>query len=145
MSWERRLHRALDAHPDAPGTARVDGDGGAWAEVDVVRVDRIGVRVREVRVGHPPRDVAEEADRLAGALRDLPDRLAPVEVDRALGGAVLRTRPEDLRRREFFEATITPEQTTIRRARAGDDGREPAEFDLTREQLGRIVETIDGT
>lgn len=142
MTWERRLQRALDQHPDAPGTVRVDGEDGGWAEVDVSRVDRIGVRVRELRVGHAPRDVADEAERIARELRDLPDRVVPIEVDRGLGGAILRSRPGDMRRRELHEVEVTPEVTRVRKLRVTDDGREDAEMDLTRQALGGVLDTL---
>ncbi|HMV67294.1 MAG TPA: hypothetical protein PKA64_10620, partial [Myxococcota bacterium] len=66
MGWGGRLDRALDAHPDAPGTVRVPGERGTHAEVDVERVDRIGVRVRAF--GHDldePLCVPQTQDELA--------------------------------------------------------------------------------
>ena len=146
MGWGGRLDRALDAHPDAPGTVRVPGERGTHAEVDVERVDRIGVRVRAVRVTHDgPRDVAAEAERIARDVRSLPHRLQPVEVDPGLGGAILRSRPEELRRGEHWQVEVTPTGTAISRQQVGADGaREAAPWDTTRETLGRVIEELEG-
>jgi hypothetical protein len=143
---DRSLDDALDALPDGKGTVGVHR-GDTDTEVDVVDTDRLGVKVRSVRVGRErPVDVVGEARRLPDDLRSLPDRIAPVEVDPALGGAKLRTRPDELRGGEFFEVDVEPRQTTIRRTRVGDDGgREPAEWTLTRDQLDRLIDEASGT
>jgi hypothetical protein len=146
VGWGGRLDRALDAHPDAPGTVKVPGEHGSHAEIDVERVDRIGVRVRGVRVLHDaPRDVATEAERLAGGLVSLPHRVQPIEVDPGLGGAILRSRPGDMRRAEHWQVDVSPGQTGVTRQRVGEDGvREQAPWDLTRETLGRVLEELEG-
>lgn len=140
MSVDREaLGRALDGARGG-GVAEV-----GRARVDVVEADRLGVRVRKVAVSHdPPVDVAEEARRLSEGLRALPERLEPVEVAPSLGGARLRTRPDDLRRREFFEVEVTPGETAVGRTRlAGDPPeREPADFTLTRDQLGDLIDEL---
>ena len=97
MSWRERLDEALDRAQ--PGPLTVEGPRGGHADLEVHRADAIGVRVGRVRLRHEgPRDVAVEAERLGRELRALPDRVAPVEVDPTLGGAVLRSRPEEMRR-----------------------------------------------
>lgn len=146
MGWAGRVDRALDAHPDAPGTVRVPGEGGGHAEIDVEKVDRIGVRVRGLRVVHGERrDVADEAKRLTDDLRSLPHRVTPVEVEPRLGGAVLRSRPEEIRRGEHWQIDVSEGQTGISRQRVGEDGmREPSPWDMTRETLGRVIEELDG-
>jgi hypothetical protein len=143
MSWRDRLDDELDAQPD--GTVRVSTDR-AEAEIEVRRADAIGVRIGRVRLERDvPRDVVDEATRLGGALRSIPDRLAPVEVDRALGGAVLRSRPEDMRDREFYEVEVREREVEVRKHRIGDDGlREDTDWDVTREQLGRLLGELDG-
>ncbi len=125
-----------------PGEVVAEVDG-ARAEVEVVDLDRLGVTVRRVRVTGEDIGVRRAADALPEALRALPDRLAGVEVDPRLGGAVLRSVPADVRRhgdaREFFEARTDGASVVVERARVGQ-GREVVPWTLTREQLGRIVE-----
>lgn len=136
-----RLDRALSG----PGIVRVEHEGRV-AEVDVVEVDRLGVRVRSVRVDAGPGEVTvqEAAARLPGALRGLPERLVTVEVAPALGGAVARTAAEEVRDREFFEARTDGRVTDLERVRATPDGRERVPFTVTREVLGRIVDRVAG-
>lgn len=136
-----RLDRALAG----PGIVRVEHEGRV-AEVDVVEVDRLGVRVRSVRVDAGPAGVSvqEAAARLPGALRGLPERLVTVEVAPTLGGAVVRTAAEEVRGREFFEARTDGRVTDLERVRVSADGRERVPFTVTREVLGRIVDRVSG-
>lgn len=137
-----QLDQALDKL-DGSGTVEVDRDGRS-AEVDVVDVDRIGVRVKGVRVRHDgPVDVEREARALPERLRSLPDPLHPVEVAPDLGGAILRGAPD--RDRRYFEAEVEPDRTRIRRTRVGDDGeREEADWTMTRDQLDRLIDEVGG-
>lgn len=138
------LDEALDALPSGGGVVEVERPGHR-ARVDVVEADRLGVRIRKVDLERSaPVDVAREARELPERLRSLPDRVAPVEVAPALGGARLRTRPDELRGREYFEVDVEPLRTSIRRTRVTDDGREPTDFTLTREQLDRLVDEAGG-
>jgi len=138
------LNDALDAL-DGSGTIDVARPGGR-AQVDVVDAGRLGVSVRRVKVHRDqPVDVVEEAAALPERLRALPDRIAPVEVDPVLGGARLRTRPDDLRGADYFEVDVQPHDTEIRRTLVGDDGeRASADFTLTREQLERLIDQAGG-
>lgn len=139
------LDTALDAVPAGGGTVGVRR-GASTAEIDVVDVDRLGVKVRGVRVERDREvDVAGEARRLPDELRALPDRVVPVEVDPALGGARLRTRPDELRRGEYFEVDVEARRTSIRRTRVAEDGgRAPADWTMSREQLDRLIDEADG-
>ena len=132
------LDDALDAL-DGAGTATVDGDGHT-AEVDVTDVDRLGVKVREVRVRHDaPRDIVDEAHALPDRLRALPEKVEPIEVAPSLGGARLRSEPRGSKG-DMFEVDVERQSTTIRRTVRGDDGdRRTEDFTLTREQLERLV------
>lgn len=139
------LDDALDALPAGGGKVTVDRPG-AKATVDVVDADRLGVRVRGVRVDREgPVDVAKEAAALPERLRALPDRVAPVEVAPELGGARLRTRPDELRGREWFEVDVEPARTSIRRTKVDEDGdRSAADWTMTREQLDRLIDETKG-
>ncbi|MEQ1568692.1 MAG: hypothetical protein ABMA64_23845 [Myxococcota bacterium] len=141
----RSLEHALDSAPAGGGTVEVPRDGGT-AEIDLLDVDRLGVRVRGVRVRRDADvDVATEAARLPDQLRSLPDRVTPVEVAPSLGGARLRTRPEELRGGEYFEVDVEPRRTSIRRTRVTEDGtREPTDWTLTRDQLERLIDEAAG-
>jgi hypothetical protein len=137
----RKLDEGLDALPSTGGTVGVDRSG-ATAEVDVIDVDRLGVRVRSVRVVRErPVDLESEARALPDRVRSLPDRLEPVDVDAGLGGARLRTRPDEYHRREYFEVEVEPLRTTIHRTRVDEEGnRAPSDWTMTREQLDRLID-----
>jgi hypothetical protein len=137
------LDDALDAL-DGAGTATIDGDGHQ-AEVDVTDVDRLGVKIREVRVRHDaPRDIVEEAHALPDRLRALPEKVQPIEVAPSLGGARLRSQPRG-DHGEMYEVDLETDSTTIRRTARGDDGgRQAQDFTLTREQLDRLLEQAAG-
>lgn len=145
MSWRERLDDALDAHRAGAPTVPVAGPSGDHAELDVVQVGPIGARVRELRITHTtPRDVVAEATRLVREVHALGAPLTPVEVDRALGGAILRTVPHATRR--WFEVRTTPTDTRVRRVRRDEHGdTQNVDFDLTREQLGDLLDTLDGS
>jgi len=139
------LDEALDAL-EGQGTIEVERTGGR-AEVDVVDADRLGVSVRRVKVTRDaPVDVAEEAAALPERIRALPERVEPVEVAPKLGGARLRTRPEDLRGDEFYEVDVTPHDTEVRRTRVDEHGdRAGTDFTLTRDQLDRLIDEAAGS
>jgi len=127
-----------------PGRVQAERDG-VVAEVDVDDVDRLGARVRGIRMTAPRRgDVCTQASRLPEAMRPLVERIIPVEVDAGLGGAVLRTDPADIVDREFFEVRTDGMQATVQRLRGSGEGTTVRPFTLTREQLGRIVDGLDG-
>ncbi len=135
------LNEALDAIPKAGGSAEVSDPAGE-VKIDVVEVDKLGVRVRGVTVGHSdPVDVTAEADALPDRLRALPEDLVPVEVAPKLGGATIRTKPSDMRRREFFEVGVTPQSTEVKRYKVADDGtRKRQDWTMTREQLEGLID-----
>ena len=140
-----KLDQALDALPAGGGAVTVEREG-ATATIDAVEADRIGVRVRGLRVDRDaPVDVSREAHALPDRLRSLPDRVAPIEVAPDLGGARLRTRPDELRRGEWFEVDVEAGATAIRKVRTADDGsRVPVDWTLTREQLDRLIDETVG-
>ena len=137
------LDEALDALGGA-GTATVHGDG-TTTDIDVTDVDRLGVKVREIRVHREhPCDIVQEAHRLPEQLRALPERVEPIEVDASLGGARLRSAPQG-EDREMIEVDLQAHSTTIRRTVRDDDGgRSSHDFTLTREQLERLVGQAGG-
>jgi hypothetical protein len=138
------LDEQLDRLPTG-GKVRVER-GHTQTEVEVVEADRLGVRVRGVDVHRDrPVDVETEARSLPERLRALPERVSPVEVDPTLGGARLRTRPEELRGKEFFEVDVAPSHTSIRRTRVTPEGeRVETDWTLTREQLDRLIDETSG-
>lgn len=139
---QQDLDDALDALDGEEGTVSVERDGGS-AEVDVVDADRLGVRVRGVRVRRNAQvDVAKEAEALPKRMRSLGDPVKPVEVAPSLGGARLRSAP---RRGEYFEVDVEPDQTHIRRTRVDEDGeRHPTDWTMTRDQLDRLIDEAHG-
>ena len=105
----------------------------------MVDVDRLGVRVRGVRVGRDrDLDVDREARSLPDRMRSLPEPVEPVEIAPSLGGARLRTRPD--RHQEYFEVDVAPGRTDIRRTQVDADGqRQPTDWTMTREQLDQLI------
>ena len=145
MSWRDAIDEALDETPR--GVVQVSGPGGASAELDVQDSGPIGARVRRVRLTHAEdRDIDHEASRLGEALRALPHAVHPSEVAPDLGGAILRSRPDEMRSPDFFEVKVDgPRDVEVRRYRLGDDlDRQPADFDVTREGLGQLLDELDG-
>lgn len=141
------LDEALDAQGAEPGTVEAR-HGGAAATAEVEASGPIGVRLRRLRVERDrPADIAEEAaalpERLAGCL---PERVVPVEVDPRLGGAVLRTDPEELGEEGFTEIEVGPEHSTVQRLRPDlEGGRTSHSWDLTRRDLRGLVDGLRGS
>ncbi len=136
---DEALERAV-ASGDAKGCIEAEA-GSERAVVDVVDMDRLGVRVSRVRVERAaPVDVAREAEDWPDRLRALPEVIAPVEVDPRLGGATFRTEPGEVDQHEYFEVEIRGRDVDLRRHRAppGEE-REAIDFTLTRGQLKRVV------
>lgn len=147
MRLSDALENALDHAIDdgsGPGPVVADLDGRS-VEVDVVDVDRLGIRVRGVEVQRDrDYDVGGVAERWPSDLRELPDRVEPVEVEPGLGGATLRSRPDERRDDTFVEVEVRGDRARVRRMRAPRGGeREDVEWSVTREQLGRLVDTLD--
>lgn len=140
----RSLDDALDALGPDGGAAEFTGTHGV-AEVDVVEVDRLGVRVRGITARpHAPRDVVEQAHAMPERLRRLGERVEPVEVDPHLRGAILRTRPDQVER-EFHEVEVRPEQVEVRRFRVGEGGaRARVDWVMTRDGLKRLLDDVTG-
>ena len=112
--------------------------GGVSAEIDVIDADRIGVVIERVRARGRRGDVVERAAAFAERLRPGGQPLTPIEVDATLGGATLRSPPDD--RRRYYEAGVTEDAIELTRQQVGSDGsRQPIDFALTREQLGDMI------
>jgi hypothetical protein len=145
MSLGRTLAEEL-GRATGPGTVVAEHEG-AKAEADIVDTDRLGARITEVRVKRREGfGIAEEATRLSKRIRSLPERLIPSEVDPGLGGAILRSDPDEMNGGEFFELELgSAGDARLRRQKVtpGMD-REKADFVLTHGQLGRLVDELDG-
>jgi hypothetical protein len=141
MSLRDALREALD--DGKTGKVEVEA-GGSSAEVDVVDVDRIGVQVRGVRVRREQAyDVEGVAERWPKELRDLPDRVQPVEVDARLGGASLRSRPDEMRDDSFVEVDVRGSEASVHKLRKKPGGgREAVDWTMTRDQLGRLLDDL---
>ncbi len=142
-----RLSEALRDKLDLPGVGGgrvvVDAEAGT-AEVDLSSTGPIGAKVHRVRVeAREPGELSSQADGICKRVRGLGERLVPVEVDGRLGGGVLRSDPADMRGKRYFEVGLDEKGATLERFRANDDGgRERESFEVTREQLGRLVDDL---
>lgn len=141
MTWRNALDDALDGAKADDGVVEVECEHGR-AKLDVAKKGPIGVRVRQVDLSRSrSAEVGDEAARLGRELRALGEHVRPTEVAPALGGAVLRTDPEEMRNREFFEVGIAgADKTSVKRVRVSEEGeRTAADWDMTREQLDRLL------
>jgi hypothetical protein len=126
-----------------PGKLDVEHRDGT-VQVDAVQVGPIGVVVDRIAV--KPVNVAPigaRSRRLAQSLRPGGDRLVEVEVDEELGGATLRSHPEDMQGGRFFQVEIDADGAQVTRHKVGADGgraREP--FPLTRDELARTIDQM---
>lgn len=137
----KALDEAIDTSTD-DGPRTIEAEAGSRrAEVDIEEVDRLGVRVGRIRVERESDyDLEAIARDWPRELRDLPDRVEPVEVDPGLGGATLRSRPEEMRDDRFVDIQVRGRTAEVRRLVRSRDAE--ADFTLTREQLGRMVDDL---
>jgi hypothetical protein len=139
------LERALAGNS---GAGRIVAESeGRRIEVEVVDLDRLGARVREIQVHRAePFDVVDFAARAPRDLRDLPERIVPIEVDPRLGGANLRSVRGESRDDTYTDVEIRGcEARVTRNKRPSGADPEGADFTLTREQLGRVVDALGGS
>ncbi|HJN77861.1 MAG TPA: hypothetical protein QGF58_28350 [Myxococcota bacterium] len=143
MSLKDALGDKLDLPGVDSGHIEVEYDNRK-AEIDLVEVGPIGARVKRVRVSVPSAaPLQQQADGICERLRGLGERLVPVEVDERLGGGVLRSDPNEMNGRRYYEVGLDGDSATVERYRALDDGgREQEDFTVTRDQLGRIVDDL---
>ena len=131
-----------------PGQIQVEA-GELEAEVAVVDCDRLGTIIDHIRVRGPQADVGERARRISQHLRPGGDHLVPVEVDRTLGGAVLRSHPRDVGDTRsgdsgFYQVDVDAESAILRGHQVSADGvRTPSPFTWTRDQLGRALDQLE--
>lgn len=144
MGLGRAIDDALEKSGGASGTIGASADG-AQAEVDVIETDKLGVRVAGVRVRRAgDHDVEETARELPDRLRALPERVEPVEVSPGLGGAILRTSPDEMQEDEFFEIGVNgPRDIDLKRYKVEGGERRPADWTMTRRQLGRLLDELE--
>lgn len=136
------LGEAAEAAIKGAGEVTVQDGSGRRATLHVRDADRLAVELEGIDV-HAPADLGDRAGHLARELRPGGERLRAFEIDPRLGGATLRTHPEDMRGRRFFEVDVHPDGARLRRLGVDDAGRRAAEgFTVTREQLGRLVDTL---
>lgn len=126
------------------GKARVYS-GDREAEIDVRDAGHLGVKIARVRVARgAPIDLQEAAAALPAKVHALHEPIVPVEVDGRIGHAVLRTRPDAMRKREFFEVDLSAAgDVDVRRYKVDETGdRGAIDWTLTREQLGRLLDEL---
>jgi len=159
MPLSEALQRELDAHleradlarqagepdPGTPGRIEIEADGVSL-EADVVDCERIGATVDRLRLRREePGDVHAQAGAIAGRMHGLGERVHPVEVEPSLGGAVLRTTPDDMVDGRFYEISVGDDgrQADLERWKIGEQGqREREPFTVTRDKLGRVVDGL---
>ena len=144
MAKHESIEDALDALDLGTGRVQASTKRGTVA-VDVVAVDRLGVKVREVSVTRTePFDLVQECTALPERVRSLPHRFTPVEIDTRLGGGVLRSAPEEMRKSDFYQIDLDADRNIgVRRFRVNDQGdREQIDYILTRERLDDLIDEL---
>jgi hypothetical protein len=159
MPLSDALDRELDAHleraraareagepdPGAPGSVQVEADG-VTLEAEITDCERIGATVERVKVRREQEgDVQVQARAIAERMHGLGERVEPVEVAPELGGAVLRTRPEEMVEGRFYQIDVGDEgrQAELGRVRIDERGhREREPFTVTRKNLGQVVDGL---
>jgi hypothetical protein len=145
LERSRQAREAGGADPGPPGVVRVEEDGVSL-EAEVLDCERIGATVDRVRVRREqPGDVRAKARAITGRMHGLGERLVPVEVEPQLGGAVLRSDPEDMRGGRFYEIGVSDDgrQAELERYGVGAQGQRSREpFTLTRRNLGEVVDGL---
>lgn len=138
------LREQLDEALARDGDGRAELHGPGWtAQLDHGEAGPVGVVVERLRVEGRVGDLVDRAQVLADTLRPAGERLQPVEVDPALGGAVLRTRPDDMRGGRFFQLEVDRGGAELtRQRRRAEGGRVEEPFPMTREELSRVLEAL---
>ncbi len=157
MPLSRELDQKLDAHlerareageaPAPPGKVQVES-GGVTLEAEVLDCERIGATVDRLRLRDPQGgDLARQAEALGGRLHGLGERIRSVEVEPDLGGAVLRSEPEDMVEGRYWEVRVGDDgrEAELERFKVGEQGQRSREpYTVTRDDLGRIVDGLAG-
>ena len=143
MSIGELLDKKLDLPGVESGIVEVEGSGGV-VQVDLVDVDRLGAQINRIGVRVPEAAPLEvQAREICKRVRELGDRLVPLEVDERLGGGVLRSDPEELRG-GFYEVGLDGSGATVERYSVDGEGKRQREtFTLTRRQLERLVDDLE--
>ena len=143
MSLSDALGDKLDLPGVKTGPIEVETETGQ-VQLDLADADRLGASIDRLRVSVPnAAPLGEQATGICRRLRHLPERLVPVEVDERLGGGILRSDPDDMRGKRYFEVGLDGSGATVERFQAAPDGgREREPFTVTREQLDRLVDDL---
>ena len=136
------LREALEDQLREPGRGQAEQEGIS-IEVDLVDCDRLGAVVEGIRVRGAAADVVERAEAISREVRPGGDHLLPVEVDRGLGGAILRSAPEDVHR-GFYELRVSPEGVELSGHKLTSEGqRIRVPYTWTRDQLGSVIDQLE--
>ncbi len=145
LERSREAREAGEPDPGPPGTVTVEADG-TTLEAELTDCERIGATVDRLRVRHEQSgDLQAQADAMTRGQRGLGERLRQVEVEPSLGGAVLRSEPEDMSDGRYWEVSVGEEgrQAELERWKVGEQGqREREPYTVTRGNLGKIVDGL---
>ena len=153
MTWGHRAIAALEGGRGEEVTLEAQ-DLRVRFRVEVA--DRVGCavagfRVEDLRAPAPDAEgLRAWADRVAGRVTYLMERVAVVEADASSGSALLRSAPPDRRgdTRSYYEMALRPPGTLTLaryRYRTGDRTRTEVPCHLTREAFERLVDDLAET
>ncbi len=130
-------------HDGVEARARVEGSGPYGSSIDQLEV----VAPERDGGGGAGERVARQAERIERTVTYLPERLRREEVEPSLGGAVLRSRPEEMRGGEYYEFKLAGgREVDVRRHRVSADGRSRERIPQahSHEGLERLVDDLAG-
>ena len=153
MTWSQRAVAALEG---GRGEAVALEAEGLRVRFRVEEADRVGCAIlglcaEDLRASAKDTDSLKAwADRVAGRITYLMERVAAIEVDGASGMALLRSAPPDRRgeARAYYEIVLkSPGTLTLTRYRYqnGDRTRMEVPCTLTRDAFERLVDDLAGT
>ena len=149
MTLDDKLRQAIAAAAP-PGPVSCDDGAGRTATVDLQKADEMGCKIRSVQVHRP--DVAAGglenwAKKTAEKVTGLLEPLRLLELDATRDEAVLRSQKPTPKNGEihYYEMHMNGSgNATLNRYKASPNapGRDPIDFVLTHEALGKLVDDV---
>ena len=131
-------------HEGSTASAKVHGSGPYGSSLDRLIVQGPDRELTDEQAGE---EVQRQARKVAEDVTYLPERFREHEVDSGLGGAILRSRPEEMRGREYSEVELKKgREADVSRYRYDSERTErhriPQQY--AHETVERLTDDLDG-